>query len=64
MHDAFADDDLTSFAAEGPPPLPEGGATIERDGAKGRLWRCCMAAWAMREISGIRCRLCSREDTA
>lgn len=36
MHDAFADDDLTLFAAEGPPPLPEGGATIERDGA--RLW--------------------------
>ena len=36
MHDALADDDLTLFAAEGPPPLPEGGATIERDGA--RLW--------------------------
>jgi pimeloyl-ACP methyl ester carboxylesterase len=36
MHDAFADDDLTLFAAEGPPPLPEGGATIERDGT--RLW--------------------------
>ncbi len=36
MHDVFADDDLTLFAAEGPPPLPEGGATIARDGA--RLW--------------------------
>ena len=36
MHDALADDDLTLFAAKGPPPLPEGGATIERDGA--RLW--------------------------
>jgi pimeloyl-ACP methyl ester carboxylesterase len=36
MDDAFTDDDLTLFAAEGPPPLPEGGATIGRDGA--RLW--------------------------
>lgn len=36
MHDVFADDDLTRFATEGPPPLPEGGATIEQDGA--RLW--------------------------
>jgi pimeloyl-ACP methyl ester carboxylesterase len=36
MHDDIADDELTRFAAEGPPPLPDGGATIERDGA--RLW--------------------------
>ncbi len=36
MHDDIADDDLTLFAAEGPPPLPQGGATIMRDGA--RLW--------------------------
>lgn len=36
MHDDVADDDLTRFAEEGPPPLPEGGQTITRDGA--RLW--------------------------
>ena len=32
MDREFADDALTRFAAEGPPPLPEGGGTLERDG--------------------------------
>lgn len=32
----FADDELTRFAAEGPPPLPGGGGVLERDGV--RLW--------------------------
>lgn len=37
MTDPFRDDDLTRFAAEGPPPLPEGRATVvERAGT--RLW--------------------------
>ncbi|MCP8884168.1 alpha/beta hydrolase [Devosia sp. XJ19-1] len=32
----FADDELTRFAAGGPPPLPGGGGVLERDGV--RLW--------------------------
>lgn len=33
---SLTDDRLEQFAAEGPPPLPEGGALLERDGA--RIW--------------------------
>lgn len=36
MDSAFADDDLTLFAQDGPPPLPKGGAFVDRDG--GRIW--------------------------
>ena len=36
MQNTFRDDDLTHFAAEGPPALPAGGEVIERDGAQ--LW--------------------------
>jgi pimeloyl-ACP methyl ester carboxylesterase len=31
---AFADDDLSAFASDGPPPLPPGGAFIDRGGVK------------------------------
>lgn len=33
---SFRDDDLTAFAEDGPPALPAGGETIERDGT--RIW--------------------------
>ncbi|QYO78026.1 alpha/beta fold hydrolase [Devosia salina] len=36
MDREFADDALTRFAAEGVPPLPEGGGTLERDDV--RVW--------------------------